>query len=126
MLRPAHQNFEVTINPNTVTSISVPIVTAGEVGGVVSRPVETGKIGVGGIKLIILNEVTGEETPVTTFNDGTYYYMGLVPGMYRVTINAEQLKRYGYHAEPRDRNFQIKTVEGGDVVEGVDFLIVPE
>ncbi|MBN2226094.1 MAG: carboxypeptidase regulatory-like domain-containing protein [candidate division Zixibacteria bacterium] len=126
MLRPAHQNFKVTINPNTVTSISVPIVTAGEVGGIVERAVETGRIGVGGIKLIILNEVTGQEIPATTFNDGSYYYMGLVPGLYRVTIDAEQLKRYGYHSDPRDQSFQIKAVEGGDIVGGIDFLIVPD
>jgi len=35
MLQPAHENFKVQVNPNIVTSISVPVVTAGELNGMV-------------------------------------------------------------------------------------------
>ncbi|UCD17123.1 MAG: hypothetical protein JSV44_11830 [Candidatus Zixiibacteriota bacterium] len=126
MLRPAHENFRITINPNTITSINVPIVTAGEVSGKVERLIPEGKTGVGGIKLKVENESTGKVTSITTFNDGGYFYLGLVPGMYRAYLDTEQLKRYGYRSEPSEISFQVKTVEGGDSIEAINFTIIPE
>jgi hypothetical protein len=124
-LQPAHENFLVTVNPNTVSEINIPVVTAGEITGLVDRPIPDGKVGVGGIKVIVINETTGKITEITTFNNGEYYHLGLVPGMYRAYIDQDQLKRYGYSAEPPQRSFQVKTVEGGDYVDNINFTIIP-
>jgi len=122
-LQPAHDNFEVTISPNMVTSINVPIVSAGEISGRVERITTDGPVGVGGIKVHIISEKTERETIITTFNDGTYYHLGLVPGVYRVYIDAEQLEKFGYISQPVNKPIQINTVEGGDIVENINFTI---
>jgi len=126
LLRSAHENFKVTIDPNTVTSINVPIVTAGEISGMVSRLVKGDKVGIGGIKVKVENVMTGKETYITTFNDGEFFYLGLVPGMYRIMLDPKQLEKYGYQVTPADKSFQIQTTEGGDIVENLDFLLTPK
>ncbi|MCX6827579.1 MAG: hypothetical protein NTV06_10015, partial [candidate division Zixibacteria bacterium] len=125
-LRPAHESFSVTVNPNTVTEIAIPVVTAGEITGKVDRRIPDGKVGVGGIKVVVVNEGTGKETEITTFNNGEYYFLGLVPGMYKASPRTEQLSKYGYACDPPSISFQVKTVEGGDYIENVNFLIVPK
>jgi len=125
MLRPSHDYYKVTINPNTVTMINVPIVTAGEVAGKVDRVIPDGTIGVGGIKLKILNEVTGKETEIITFNNGEFFHLGLIPGLYRAYIDPGQLERYGYVSDPPYIKFQIKTIEGGDYFGTANFILKP-
>ncbi|MEP0828815.1 MAG: hypothetical protein HRF51_09870 [bacterium] len=125
-LRPAHENFRINVNPNVVTTIYVPVVTAGEVTGRVDRLIPDGSIGVGGIRILIENISTGKRYDIITFNNGEYYYQGLVPGMYRAYIDPEQLSTFGYKAEPSEIPFQIQTIEGGDYVDGIRFLISPE
>jgi len=125
-LRPAHENYRVMINPNMVTAINVPVIMAGEVTGVVERQIPGVRVGVGGIRIIITNEQTGSETKVISFNNGEYFYLGLVPGLYRIYLDREQLEKYGYACEPAFKTFQISTVEGGDIIGDMNFLLVPK
>ena len=125
-LQPAHENFSVLINPNMVTSISVPVVTAGEINGQVVRVAGDESAGVGGIKVKVINELTGKEVNITTFNNGEYFYLGMVPGMYRALPDPDQLSEYGYISDPPYVTFQVKTVEGGDVIENLNFRIIPK
>jgi len=64
-------------------------------------------------------------TEITTFNDGEYYYLGLLPGTYRAYLDPEQLRRAGYRSQPEAVEFDIKPVIGGEVVENISFLMVP-
>jgi len=126
MLQPAHENYSVLVSPNTVTSINVPIVTAGEINGVVKRMVGDGTTGVGGIRMKVVNEVTGKEIIITTFNNGEYFYLGVVPGLYKAFPDPEQLGQYGYVSDPPYTKFQVKTIEGGDIIENLNFTIKPK
>ncbi|MDH4155957.1 MAG: hypothetical protein OEW00_01595 [candidate division Zixibacteria bacterium] len=125
-LRPAHENYQVVINPNTVTGINVPVVTGAEVQGVVQRQIPGALVGLGGIRIKITNEQTGKDIEVISFNNGEYFYLGLVPGMYRAEIEPEILQRYGYTVDPTFRTFQVSSVQGGDIVENIDFVLIPE
>ncbi len=80
----------------------------------------------GGIKVIILNISKESVTEITTFSNGQFYYLGLIPGLYRVYINPGQLKKYGYKSEPAGIEFDIEPVEGGTSVEDINFLLLPE
>jgi hypothetical protein len=124
-LLPSHENYAVAINPNSVTTIEVPIITAGEVTGQVERRIPDGTIGVGGVTVIIINESTGKQVEIMTFNNGEYFHLGLAPGVYKAIIDPDQLKRSGFVSEPASQSFQIKTVDGGDYVENTNFLLVP-
>ena len=123
LLKPTHENFQVTVPPNMVTEIMVPIVSAGEISGAVQRETEVGLAGVGGIRIILMNTSKETVTEITTFNDGEFYYLGLLPGHYQAYIDPAQLKRYNYTAEPAIREFTLDPVEGGAVVEGLTFVL---
>lgn len=125
LLKPVHEGYRISFNPNVVTAIEVPIVTAGEVSGSVHRQTSSGAIGLGGAKIRILNLATGIITELTTFNNGEFYLMGLIPGSYRAMVDRNQMSEYGYRSEPEVIDFEVKAVEGGDIVEGIKFLLHP-
>jgi hypothetical protein len=124
-LKPSNENYRVTLNPSVVTEIEVPIVAASEISGTVRRVVGQGKAGVGAMKVLVFNISKDVLTEVTTFNDGGYYYLGLLPGSYRAYLDPDQLARGGYRAEPEAIEFDIKPMAGGQPVENIDFLLIP-
>jgi hypothetical protein len=113
------------LNPNMVTSIEVPLVIAAEVSGKIQRQIKGDQIGVGGIKVMLFNLAKDVVTEVTSFNDGDYFYLGLVPGTYRAYIEPKQLEQYGYRAEPEVIEFKVDAVEGGSIIEDINFLLIP-
>ncbi|MCP4634705.1 MAG: hypothetical protein GY855_17385 [candidate division Zixibacteria bacterium] len=123
MLTPAHENYRVMLKPNTVTAVNIPVVTAGEIAGKIDRKIKDGSVGIGGIRLIVVNEMTGKETELVTFNNGEFFYIGLVPGMYRSYVDPTQLERYGYTADPPYSRFQVKAISGGDYIGNLNFMI---
>jgi hypothetical protein len=125
-MKPSNENYKVTLNPSVVTEIEVPIVMASEISGSVKRQVGEGSAGLGGIKVIFFNISKDVITEVTTFNDGEYYYLGLLPGSYRAYLDPDQLKRGGYRTEPATLEFDVKPVMGGQTIENIDFLMVPD
>ncbi|MFH2035443.1 MAG: hypothetical protein ABIJ45_03490 [Candidatus Zixiibacteriota bacterium] len=123
MYYPAHDNFRVAVNPNSVTNIMIPIVAGAEITGNVSRIVQETPMGVGGIKVMIENQKTEKIVSVITFNDGEYFKLGIVPGVYKAYLDKEQLAKYGYISDPPVINFQVNTIEGGDTIENLNFVI---
>jgi len=126
LLKPVHENYTVKVNPNVVTSIDIPLVIGGEVSGFIQRKTLDGEVGIGGIKIMFLNMTTESMTEVSTFNNGDFYYLGLIPGRYRAYIDNEQLETYGYMSEPGDIEFEIEMVDGGAIIEDINFKLVPK
>ena len=124
-LRPVYENFRVSLTPNVVTTVDVPIVAASDISGMVYRETAQGKYGLGGIKVKILNISRDIITELTTFNNGEYYYLGLVPGSYRAYIDPEQLAQYGYTTAPESIPFEILPSSNGSSVESIDFSLIP-
>lgn len=125
LLKPVYENFSIKVNPNVVTGIDVPLVMGAEVSGYVQRRTAEGEVGIGGVKIIFLNMTTESVTEVTTFNNGDYYYLGLVPGRYRAYIEPEILEKYGYTVEPGDLEFEVVPQEGGAIIENINFSLIP-
>jgi len=125
MLRPTHENYEVSCNPNTVTTINVPLVTSSDISGQVSRQVGDMKAGQGGIKLMIINLTDEVVTEITTFSNGQFYYLGLIPGSYRIYIDPQQLEKYGYVSEPNGVDFEVERIPGGTSIEDVNLQLIP-
>jgi hypothetical protein len=59
-------------------------------------------------------------------SDGYTDYMGLAPGDYVACIDSVQLSKLGLTADPPQREFTIKTLEQGDIVGGIDFVLRSE
>lgn len=124
-LKPSNENYKVTLNPSVVTEIEVPIVTASEVSGSVKRQVGAGTAGLGAIRVLVFNVSKDVLTEITTFNDGEYYYLGLLPGSYRAYIDPDQLQRGGYRSQPEAIEFDVKPTTGGVSIENISFLLLP-
>jgi hypothetical protein len=124
MLRPAFENFKVSVNPNVVTTIDVPVVMAADISGMVERQIPSGKVGVGGITLHIFNLTKDVITDLTTFSSGQYYYLGLIPGKYRAYLDQAQMEQYGYQSEPKSIEFEVQASESGSSVENINFVLV--
>ena len=125
LFKPSYENYEVTINPNVVTSVDVPIITASEISGRVDRKNKVGQVGIGGIKIMLVNISRETVIELSTFNSGDYYFLGLIPGTYKAYIDPSQLKKYGYKSVPEKIEFEIRPVEGGSLLEDINFVLVP-
>ena len=126
LLKPTYEGYRVPLNPNMVTTINVPLVLTGEVDGMVTRRAEAGSVGQGGIKIQFLHLAKESVTEVMTFNNGEFFYLGLVPGKYRAYIDPAQLKRLGYRSEPEFIEFEMEAVEGGGLVSDLEFQLIPD
>jgi len=126
LLKPTHDNYRVYFSPNRITAINVPVVTAGEINGLVERQTALGKSGLGGVKIEVTDLSRGVKTDIATFTSGEFYYLGLIPGRYRAEISRDQLKNYGYISEPPFIEFEVKPAEGGSVVDNLNFVLKPQ
>jgi len=126
MLRPACENFNVTVDPNVVTTVDVPIVPASDISGLVERQTGEGKSGIGGITVKVLNISKDVVTDIAVFNNGEFYYLGLIPGSYRAYLDPEQLSRYGYKSTPESINFEVKPGDKGTNIENINFVVSPK
>ncbi len=125
MLRPSYENFKVSVNPNVVTTVDVPVVMAADIAGTIDRQTAAGNVGVGGMILHVLNLSNDVITDITTFSSGQYYYLGLLPGKYRAYVDATQMAQSGYESEPASREFEVKSSASGSSVEGISFVLIP-
>ena len=125
MMRPLYENYEVTFSPNVVTSIDLPLAIGSEVSGYIERKTPQGTSGVGGIKLLFYNLATEAVIEVTTFVNGDFYFLGLLPGKYLVYPDPSQLEQYGYESVPKDIELSITPQEGGGSIEDIKFLLRP-
>ncbi|MEW6051024.1 MAG: hypothetical protein AB1644_08205 [Candidatus Zixiibacteriota bacterium] len=123
MLKPSYENFKVSTTPNVVTSVDVPVLVASDISGLVQRQTTDGLYGVGGIRIKVLNVSKDIVTEIPTFNNGEYYYLGLIPGMYRAYIDPGQLEKFGYRSKPESIQFQVNAGETAQSVEHIDFVL---
>ena len=123
LLKPAYEHFTVSVNPNVVTVVDVPVVMAADISGTVERETTAGKVGVGGMLLHVLNLSKDMISEITTFSSGQYYYLGLVPGTYRAYLDSAQMERYGYVSEPPSIEFEVKPSATGSSVENISFVL---
>ena len=70
-----------------------------EAGVIEGRVVRNGT-GVGGVTLILTDRRSGTRRTLVTFTDGAFYLMGVTPGDYELTVEAQVLDALAADAEP--------------------------
>ncbi len=125
LLKPTHENYKVTVNPNMVTSIEVPLIMGGEVSGLVQRERFQDSVGIGGVRIVLVNLTTESVTELATYNSGEFYYLGLIPGQYEAYIDPNQLAQLGYECQPAALKFEVNPAQGLEIVENLNFLLIP-
>ncbi len=96
LLVPLFARTSIVPGPNRFRSLDMPVVEAGVIEG---RVVRNGA-GVGGVTLILTDRRSGTRRTLVTFNDGAFYLMGVRPGDYELTVDAQVLDALAVDAEP--------------------------
>jgi hypothetical protein len=118
-----HKTYQILVDPNQYKRVYVPIVSVGEVSGMVYFNNEDAVKGLGRITIQIIDEqgITVAET--LSESDGYFNYLGLKPGIYTVQIDPDQLDKLTYQSTPPVQNLVIKASVDGDIADGIDFVL---
>lgn len=115
--------YSVLIDPNQFKRIDIPVIAIGEVNGSVSIENDSLLKGIGRIIVNICNNDGLKCAQTLSESDGYINYLGLEPGIYTARIDSVQLSRLNLTASPAVQPFQIKAIEDGDIVDGIDFIL---
>ncbi len=113
-----HTSFGVEILPNRLIALAVPVSVVGEVVGKVALPTGFSRKHAGGLQLRIHAADGSLAATVVTEKDGSFRYMGLLPGRYTVTMDDTQAQRLSVTGDAVA--FEVRADEEGDIVEGLD------
>jgi hypothetical protein len=116
--------YEVLVNPNQFTRINVPVIAVGELNGMTYFDSNGSKEEISRILINIYKKGSNELVAQTlSESDGYIYVFGLKPGEYRASVDPEQLSNLGFISNPPFRDFKIRQLEEGDIVDGIDFVL---
>ena len=119
-----YKKYRVVVDPNQYKHICVPVISVGEVSGNAYLQKSDTLVGISRI-LVKFYPKNSKKMVAETLSeaDGYLYYLGLAPGDYVARIDSTQLSNLNDVATPPQFDFTIKTVEQGDVVEGMNFTL---
>lgn len=124
--RVTDKTLNITLDPNQLKIIEIPVVIVGEVAGTVNRT-ENGKpIGTGGLKINIYNTDNVLTATILSEPDGYFSYLGLRSGKYEAKIDSLQLQKLQMKAEPANAPFEIKNGVDGAIVDNIEFVLQKE
>lgn len=115
---PGFELAAVVPSPNRLTMVDIPILRGVVLEGrVVSAA--TGS-GLSGVRLQLRERRSGASRTITTFNDGSFYVLGITPGDYVLEVDPRVLETLGMTATPA--GFVVQP--GSDGVDPVQLRLV--
>lgn len=121
--RLSKQTYSVTIDPDILKLIEIPVTIAGEADGYVFIEGEGEKRGLGRIKVNFYDAGLKNAGAALTEDDGYFSYFGLAAGEYTVQVDTSQLRKLKMVSQPEILEFNITVGIDGDVVDGLDFVL---
>ncbi len=118
------RSFSVTVDPNIMKLVGVPVDVAGEATGYVYLESGGENFGLG---RIIMEFYTSGNIPAgkaLSESDGYFSLFGMAPGTYYVKPDTAQMNKLRYSFSPDSIQFTIRggNVEG-DIADGLDFIL---
>lgn len=115
--------WSVTTEPNRIQKILVPVKPMGEIELHVSFR-KKGVITPAKRLIVYLVDQKGQVVAKgLTEQDGTFSYLGLVPGKYEIKFDEKQLKGLELSSDYLQTAFEIKISAQGDFVDGIEILL---
>lgn len=114
------EGYVMTARPGTVASITIPVVSTGEIDGTVFRAWSDGTSEAAGVIIQLLDERDEIVRELKTAYDGFFLFDFVRPGRYTLRVAPEQLNLLGLMA---DTNYQLEIYGDGTIVSGQDFLL---
>ena len=121
--RLAKKSVKVSINPNQLKSIEMPVSVVGELSGVIYLKEKENLKGLGRVMINIYNAKRDLIARTLSESDGYFSYLGLPTGNYTAEIDTAQLNKLGLISSPSTTAFQILNSSEGDIAESRDFIL---
>lgn len=121
--RVINKTLNITLNPNQLKTIEIPVVVVGEVGGMVNRNENGRRIGTGGLKINIYDTHNVLTTTILSEPDGYFSFLGLKSGSYSAKIDSLQLQKLQMKSEPGKVAFEIDNGSDGTIVDNIEFVL---
>ncbi|MCD4679370.1 MAG: hypothetical protein K8S00_03180 [Bacteroidales bacterium] len=118
-----NKTYQILVDPNQYKRVDVPIISVGEVSGMVYMNNNNNLNGIGRVTIQIWDKKGDKVAETLSERDGYYSYLGLKPGDYIIRVDEEQLANLNYQSAPLVKNISVKVSVDGDIVEGVDFIL---
>ena len=118
--------YKILIDPNQYKRVDIPILSVGEISGMVYLNKNNASKGIGRILVKVYKKGSPlAAAEVLTESDGYIYFLGLEPGEYIARIDSEQLKVLNMVSLPTQLPVTIKRSVSGDIVDGITFTMSP-
>jgi hypothetical protein len=112
------ETFNISVNPNQLKLIEIPVSVVGEVAGFIYDS----KDGIGGIQINIFNEKEELVISILSESDGYFSFLGLKSGKYSAQPDSSQLERLDFiKIEPI--NFSLNNEQDGDIFDKLEFVL---
>jgi hypothetical protein len=121
--RLAKETYSVSVDPDILKKIEIPVVIAGEATGYVFLENKGEKKGLGRIVVNFKDSNLKPAGKTITEDDGYYSYFGFTSGKYTVSIDTSQLGKLKMTSDPETRQFTIAGGLDGDIADGLDFIL---
>lgn len=121
--RLSNKTMNVSVDPEIMKSIEIPVTVAGEATGNVSMEKDGIRNNLGRIIINFYNSNRKHIAKTLSEDNGNFSYFGLAPGRYIVKADTAQLRKLGMRSEPDSLQFNIKPGTDGDYIEGLDFIL---
>jgi hypothetical protein len=115
--------YQILVDPNQYKRVYVPIISVGEVNGMVYLVSNKTMKGQARVTLQIYDKKGEKVAETLSEYDGYFSYLGLKPGIYSVRVDESQLKKLNYKSYPTKHQIIIKESTYGDFLEGLDFKL---
>ena len=124
MLAPRNCRFSFIADPNRYKLIKIPLYRTGVIEGRVTLLSDGSCQPTGGIKVIIEEQDRAGKEIITTFSDGSFYSMGILPGRYILRIDQSQLDCMDLISSPETINIEVRAHADGDFLEDLNFILL--
>jgi hypothetical protein len=118
-----NKTLNITLNPNHLKIIEIPVVVVGEIGGTVNRNENGLLIGTGGLKINIYDANNVLTTTILSEPDGYFSFLGLKSGGYSAKIDSLQLQQLQMRTEHTNSTFVIDNGIDGEIVDNIEFIL---
>lgn len=114
------EGYAMTPRPGTVASISIPVVSTGEVDGTVFRAWTEGTSEAAGVIVQLVDDEGEVVRELKSAFDGFFLFDFVRPGRYTLRVAPEQLNLLGLIA---DNEYEVEIFGDGTIVSGQDFIL---
>jgi hypothetical protein len=128
LLVPRYSSVRILSESNYIRDFDIPVVHSGTVRGSVTLS-DSVNIPIEGISVILsVKKENGDRTmalrKVMTFSTGEFEIDLLPPGNYIIQLEPSQLQLYNFTSQPTRRDVVVRSIPDGDIVEGVNFILI--